>query len=219
MFITCFLNPFDPILEILFPSRKIIRKLFDMFKAKKKILVLGMPQSGKTTFHGIFKKNKVQASEYTATPNTKDVEECTIKYKDHAPIILGKSKDIPGDIDKQINALNKDVQTFFSNKNGLIIYIVNCVDLGKEAQIEHAARVLTIAFDAYQSAKVAIVYSHPDEIEEKSLKKIHDTFYMSLYNKGYTDTAHRVKVANHYLINLISDNALGKIVEIFDDTK
>ena len=184
-----------------------------------KLLVLGMPQSGKTTLLKTLRDEK-GSEEYIATNSTRTLEQYKIKFKNDE-ITLGKTLDIPGDFDQQISALNNDVKDFFKEKNGLILYIINCNDLNSEKLINYSSKILRKAFDAYEKAKVAIIYSHPDEtkVYEKDLNKIHKDFYVKLKDAEFEILAEKFFNSKHYMINLVGRDVKDRLEQVFNDCK
>ena len=191
---------------------KLFKKLFK--EAPQKILVLGLNQSGKTTLHNSLRGKGVKES-YYQTPNCCDLEEFEMEYKG-TKIKFGKSKDIPGDLNNQIAALNKNVKEFFKNKvSGLVIYLVNCNDIDKPELIEHAGRVLGTAFEFFSKANVAIIYSHPDEVgkTKKDLADIRNNLFLNRLSTRYPTLAERLRESElHYMVNLIEVEQTQKVL-------
>lgn len=192
-----------------------------LFKsAPKRLLVLGMPQSGKTTLLKIL-RNEANSGEYVATNTTIMIEECKIKFKD-SEYTLGKTMDIPGDYYQQLGALEKDVKEFFKEENGLILYIINCNDLNSEKLVDYSKDILTKAIRMdFEKAKVAIIYSHPDEAKlgENCLNKIHKELSDKLKEAEYEKTAEKFFNTKHYMINLVGKDAKDRLEQVFKDSK
>lgn len=203
---------FIPKLSLLLPiAAWLLSKIFE--SAPKKVLVLGRPQSGKTTFYNSL-LNKNVDSEYEAT-NFQTIEEFKIKYNDKE-IKIGKGVDLPGTFEEQRNRINVDVKKFFKNEtSNLIIYIVNCNDIDKQQLIEHAGRILNLAAcELYDKTKVAIYYSHPDELgyKSKDVTNIHKRFIESL-RKDYPRVADKIdEYSLHYVVNLTKKKETLKVL-------
>lgn len=185
----------------------------------KRLLVLGMPQSGKTTLLKILRDEK-NSGEYIATNSTRTLETYKIKFKE-SEIVLGETMDIPGDFDQQISALNNDVKDFFKEKNGLILYMINCNDLNSVKLVDYSCKILRKAFDAYEKANVAIIYSHPDEtkLDENDLNIIHKNIYEKLKAAEFEILAEKFLNSKHYMINLVSKDAKERLEKVFKDCK
>lgn len=201
-------------------SVALIKKLYK--EAPQKILVLGLNQSGKTTLHNSLRGKGIKES-YCQTPNCCDLEEFEMEYKG-TKIKFGKSKDIPGDLNNQIAALNKNVKEFFKNEeSGLIIYLVNCNDIDKPELIEHAGRVLGRAFEFFSKANVAIIYSHPDEVgkTKKDLADIRNNLFLNRLSTRYPTLAERLRESElHYMANLTEKEQSQEVmIEIFQKIK
>jgi ribosome biogenesis GTPase A len=179
--------------------------------------VLGMPQSGKTTLLKTLRGERT-SGRYVATHSTQTLEHYKVKFENDE-ITLGKTKDIPGDFDQQISALNNDVKDFFKEKNGLILYIINCNDLNSEKLVDYSSKILRKAFDAYEKAKVAIIYSHPDEtkVDENDLNKIHKHFCDKLVEAEFYTTAEKFFNSKHYMINLVGKDVKKHLEKVFKD--
>lgn len=182
----------------------------------RRLLVLGMPQSGKTTLLNILRDETSRKS--VATHSLKTIEQCKIKFK-NKEITLGKTLDIPGDFSAQKTALEKDVKNFFKEKNGLILYMINCNDLESKNLLDYTCLILRKALDAYANAKVAIIYSHPDEarVNEDSLNKIHKDFSDKLKEADWDELADDFLKIKHYMINLIGKDAKEHLEKVFKD--
>lgn len=194
------------------------RELISLLSSShKRLLVLGMPQSGKTTLLKTLRDEK-KLGEYVATNGTQTLEQYKIKFENDE-IILGKTIDIPGDFHQHISALNKEVKKFFKEKNGLILYIINCNDLNSEKLVDYSGKILRKAFDAYEKAKVAIIYSHPDEIkvDENDLNKIHKHFCDKLVEAEFYTTAEKFFNSKHYMINLVGKDVKKHLEKVFKD--
>ena len=200
--------------------KDILSRLFrSIFKSSpKKMLVLGRPQSGKTTLYNCLLNKKV-GSRYEAT-NYQTIKEFNVKHNDKE-IIIGKGVDLPGTIEEQINRLNIDVKKFFKNEtSNLMIYIVNCNDIDKQQLIEHAGRILNLAArELYDKTKIAIFYSHPDDMGYKSsdVTNIHKRFMESLRN-DYPRVADKIdEYSLHYVVNLTKrDETLEVLFKTFE---
>ena len=201
--------------NIIFRGGALVIRLFK--SSPKRLLVLGMPQSGKTTLLKTLRGEKT-SGRYVATHSTQTLEQYTVKFENDE-ITLGKTIDIPGDFDQQISALNNDVKDFFKEKNGLILYLINCNDLNSKKLVDYSCKILRKAFDAYEKAKVAIIYSHPDETEfdENDLNKIHKHFCDKLVEAEFYVTAKKFFNSKHYMINLVSKDAKEYLEKVFKD--
>lgn len=203
------------ILRIPFPPLFFLEKFLErLFNSPKKILVLGRPQSGKTTFYNSLLLKEIDKEEYEAT-NYQAIKEFTITYKEKK-IIIAEGVDLPGTLEEQINRLNIDVKKFFKNEtSNLIIYIVNCNEIDKQPLIEHAGRVLNIAAcELYGKAPVAIFYSHPDELgyKSKDVTTIHKRFIGNL-KKCYPRVADKIdEYSLHYVVNLTKQKETLKVL-------